>query len=281
MSLALLSEFCRERGATLEPYRDVQNGRQYHAVRGGERVLVTVYSGKKGETVHVDAACTGPLADELRDWLGGAKTPASPWAVWAGSDESGKGDFFGPLCVAAVRVTREQAAALVKAGVRDSKELGNDQALSLDRGIRKALPFAVARLDPEAYNAAYDGNLNRTLGKLHGDALAKVAAGAEALIVDKFGGERYVRGPLKELGVKTKLVMRVRAESDPAVAAASVVARAEFLLGLEALEEKFDMRFPPGASAEVEAAGRRFVKCFGREKLGLVAKLHFRTAARL
>lgn len=281
MGEADLKRICQALGATLEPYRDVQNGRQFHAARGAERVLVAVYSGAKGSKIHVDAGCAGPLADELRDRLAGAKTPASAWAVWAGSDESGKGDFFGPLCVAAVRVTRAQAAALVKAGVRDSKELGNEQALSLDAGIRKALPFAVARLDPEAYNAAYDGNLNRTLGKLHGDALAKVAAGAEALIVDKFGGERYVRGPLKELGVKTKLVMRVRAESDPAVAAASVVARAEFLRGLEALEEKFGLRFPPGASAEVEAAGRAFVRRLGREKLGQVAKLHFRTAGRL
>jgi ribonuclease HIII len=271
---------CRRLGARLQEYRDIDYGRQFFAVRAGERVLVTVYSGRRGAKVHIDANQVGPLAAELRAEFS-PKKPPSMWETWAGSDESGKGDFFGPLCVAAVRVTRELAAGLTRAGVRDSKDLEDERILEMDGAIRRACAVGVASLPPEEYNAAYDGNLNRLLGRLHAEALAKVAEGAEALVVDKFGHERYVREPLRKLGVETKLVMRVRAESDPAVAAASVVARAEFVRALRGLEERFGMPLPPGASVQVEAAARAFARRHDREALARVAKRHFRTWSRV
>lgn len=286
--LDALRAACWRLGARLEDRRAIDYGRQFFAVRGGERVLVTLYSGKRGEKIHIDANQSGPLAAELRAEFGESRSrtrsparPASQWSIWAGSDESGKGDFFGPLCVAAVRVTRELAAGLVRAGVRDSKLLEDARILEMDGAIRRVCPVGIASLPPEQYNAAYDGNLNRLLGRLHADALAQVAGGAEAFVVDKFGAERYVRDPLEKLGISVpKLVLREGAESDPAVAAASVVARAEFVRGLRALEERFGMPLPPGAAARVEAAGRAFVRRHGVDALLCVAKRHFRTWGR-
>lgn len=280
---------CRRLGARLQDYRDINHGRQFFAIRDDERVLVTIYSGKRGDKIHVDANQTGSLAAELRAEFGRppARAPAaaklkkatSKWSVWIGSDEAGKGDFFGPLCVAAVRVTRELAAGLARAGVRDSKLLQDARILEMDGAIRRACAVGVVILFPEEYNASYDGNLNRLLGRLHADAIAQVAEGAEAFVVDKFGAERYVRDPLRQkLGAAAaKLVLRERAESDPAVAAASVIARAEFVRGLRALEERYGMPLPPGAAAHVEAAGRAFVRRHGVDALARVAKRHFRT----
>lgn len=62
-----------------------------------------------------------------------------------------------------------------------------------------------------------------------------------------------------------------------AVAAASIVARAEFLLRLKRLSEEIGTTLPKGASPAVELAGKMLVKKYGQERLGTVAKLHFKT----
>lgn len=276
----MIEDWARTLGATIDQARDIQFGRQYRLSRGDEKAIVNVYRGKAGEKV--DVQMNGPLADALRALAAGRRV--GDWAYWAGSDESGKGDYFGPLAVAGVALTREQAEKLASAGVRDSKTMSDGQALEADKKIRLDCLVRVVTLKPEEYNRAHEelGNVNRILGRAHGRVIAELAAaksGLEAAVVDQFGDESYVADELASKGVTIRLIQRPRAESDLAVAAASVVARAAFLRGLAALEKRHGMPLPKGAGPDVIEAARDFVKRQGRDKLGLVAKLHFQTTA--
>ena len=214
-------------------------------------------------------------------WRGGRTEHEAP-AGTIGTDESGKGDYFGPLVVAGVCVPAGGREALAALGVRDSKTLSDRQAERLARAVREAYPIAVVAIGPERYNALYAkvGNLNRLLAWAHArvieNLLERIPECREA-ISDQFGDARVLERALLERGRRISLTQRPRAESDPVVAAASIVARAEFLRRLDALSARFGMPLPKGAGPPVLAAGRAFVARHGADALGQVAKLHFRT----
>lgn len=196
-----------------------------------------------------------------------------------GVDESGKGDYFGPLVVAAVFVGPEHLAELE--GVRDSKRLTDPRVLRLGPAIRRACPHKVLVVSPERYNALYReiGNLNRLLSWAHARAIEDLVAirPARTAISDRFADPAELERRLRARGVRVTLVSEVRAERDIAVAAASVVARDEFLRRLRALGESFGMELPKGAGPRVPEVARAFVRAHGPDQLGRVAKLHFRT----
>ena len=201
-----------------------------------------------------------------------------------GSDEAGKGDYFGPLVVAAVWVDRWAAETLLEEGVQDSKKLSDAAAGRMAVEIEASCPHSVVSIGPQRYNELHDGmrNVNKILAWAHARAIENVLAkrAAGSVITDKFAPDRVVREALMERGRKARLVQKTRAERELPVAAASILARARFLRDLEALEKKFNLRLPKGAT-HVEEAGRRFVKTHGEEKLRLVAKLHFKTTGRI
>ncbi len=283
----MIEDYLRKVGAKVDSSGPIDYGTQYRVSRGEEQAIVNVYRGKKGLRVVVQK--TTKLAEELRAVFGKKKAEeqAPEWEAWAGSDESGKGDYFGPLVVAAVALTRKGAGELASWGVRDSKTMADEVAGALDRRIRAACPFAVVGWMPEEYNRRYEAarNVNRLLGEAHGEALAGVVGKApwlEAAVTDQFGDESYVEDALRGRGVGIPLVQRPKAdETDLAVAAASVVARAAFVRGLEKLEKAYGMRLPKGAGADVVAAARAFLKRHGRDALAGAAKLHFKTTASL
>lgn len=198
-----------------------------------------------------------------------------------GIDESGKGDYFGPLVIAAVYVdrTRERELALMK--VRDSKRISDGVILELAPDIRQVCPHSVVAIGPEKYNQLYDKikNLNRLLAWGHARALENLLEQVECglAISDQFGDERYVQRALLERGKQIQLIQRTKAEDDLAVAAASILARAEFLTRLARLSSMVGTSLPKGASAAVELAGRMVAKKHGRERLAQVAKMHFKT----
>lgn len=206
----------------------------------------------------------------------------------AGSDESGKGDYFGPLVVAGAVLEARDASAFVSWGVRDSKRLDDEQALVLAERIRRALPrgaWKVLRLAPERYNAMHRDvcSANRVLAWAHARVLDDLAAAnpaCAAAIVDRFAQARVLEAALGEPARRLRIEQVPRGERDPAVAAASVLARAEFLLELRVLSARYDVHLPPGAT-HVEDAARRFVSQFGADELARVAKLHFRTTQRV
>lgn len=200
-----------------------------------------------------------------------------------GVDESGKGDFFGPLVVAACYVGPEHYAELE--GVKDSKKLTDAQALALAEKIKRVCPHSVILMNPVKYNELYAKirNLNHLLAWGHAQAIENVLEKqpADLIISDQFAaGGAVVKSKLKERGRQAQFVSRVRAESDLAVAAASILARAEFLKRLKGLSQEFGIDLPKGAT-NVIGTGKRFVAKYGPENLPKVAKMHFKTSGQV
>jgi ribonuclease HIII len=207
-------------------------------------------------------------------------------ACWVGSDESGKGDYFGPLVVAAVALTQANWRVLEALGVQDSKNLTDRRALDLALQVANAFPNEVIVVMPPRYNQLWSkfGNVNRLLAWAHARAIENVierAPEATAAVADQFGDESLIRNALFARGREVRLVQMHRAERDPAVAAASILARAEFLRRLEWIGRDVGARLPKGASAQVEATGRALVSSHGPEVLERVAKRHFKTTQRV
>lgn len=200
-----------------------------------------------------------------------------------GVDESGKGDYFGPLVIAACYVGPEHLAELE--GVRDSKKLTDNQALNLSNTIRRVCPYAQVVIGPAKYNELYAkiANLNKLLAWGHARAIEDILGKVECdhVISDQFADPAGLKRALMEKGRAVRLESRVRAEADIAVAAASILARAEFLRRLKALGDQWEVTLPKGAGPQVDQAARLFVAQKGRENLGQVAKLHFKTTQKL
>ena len=198
-----------------------------------------------------------------------------------GIDESGKGDYFGPLVIAAVFVDATTQEELTLMALRDSNKISDGRILELAPDIKTICPHSVIAIGPQKYNELYGKirNLNRLLAWGHAKALETLLerVSCERAISDQFGDERLIPNALQEKGRRIVLEQRTKAESDLAVAAASIVARAEFLLRLKRLSDEIGTVLPKGASPAVELAGRMIVKKHGQERLGTVAKLHFKT----
>lgn len=210
-----------------------------------------------------------------------------------GVDESGKGDFFGPLCIAGVYVNETVAKAWQDAGIRDSKNISSDQRISeLAKRIRETpgCVTTVVAVGNEAYNRLYASmrSVNKLLAWGHARVIENLMGQRHRMsplpvraISDQFASSKEtVAAALMSLGRKIELVQRHKAEEDLAVAAASILARAEFVTRLAKLAKQFGMELPKGASAAVDAAAREFVAQQGAANLPKVAKMHFRTAYR-
>jgi ribonuclease HIII len=202
-----------------------------------------------------------------------------------GIDESGKGDYFGPLVIAATYVARAQEELLRGAGVRDSKTLSDKKAAELAGKIRGLCPHSLVVIGPERYNSlqASFKNLNRLLAWGHARALENLLekVSCDRVVADQFGDERFLANALMAKGRSVALVQKPRAEKEVAVAAASIVARAEFLRRLQDLGARYRVSLPKGASDAVIVAGKEIVRRHGEKALGQVAKLHFRTTLRV
>ncbi|MBK8980545.1 MAG: ribonuclease HIII [Planctomycetes bacterium] len=227
----------------------------------------------------LDASAAGAIASD---------DPELPFDVaCAASDEAGKGDYFGPLVVAAVRAEPAQRAALVEVGVADSKTLSDDRARLLAGRIEALLPYEVVALDPPEYNRRHADvrNVNLLLADLHAEALDRLTARCAATdlaIVDRFADEALVRDALARRGRRfARLVQVPRAERHAAVAAASILARVAFLDGLRRCEEDCGSDLHKGAGPPVDVAARRVVAIGGRALLARVAKLHFKNSERV
>lgn len=198
-----------------------------------------------------------------------------------GIDESGKGDYYGPLCVGGVFAGGEQVKKLSKLGVADSKSLTDKKMRLLAKEIKKIVSWHVVRVNPARYNELYAQfrNLNRLLAWGHATVIEKLAkqTGCKKVIVDQFAAEWVVETALKKKGLQIDLTQRTKAESDVVVAAASIVARVAFLEGLERLSKEWEVDLPKGANKKVIEQGRTFVAKHGKEKLPNVAKTHFKT----
>ena len=210
-----------------------------------------------------------------------------------GVDESGKGDFFGPLCVAGVYVNESVVKAWENSGIRDSKDISSDSKIAELTKLIRDTPGCVTSVVPignEAYNRLYRRmkSVNAILAWGHSRAIENLMGQKHRMnpppvraISDQFAADKAtVANALMSLGRDIELVQRHKAEADLAVAAASILARHEFVTRLATLEKQFGMKFPKGASGAVDEAAREFVARHGTEGLANVAKMHFRNAFR-
>jgi ribonuclease HIII len=206
-----------------------------------------------------------------------------PISMIAGSDEAGKGDYFGYIAVACVCCEEN---FLRKIGARDSKTLSEKKIFELEKKIKENCSYSVISISPQKYNELHKDsggkyNLNEILGWMHAKAIKEILdkGGVERILVDKFGKEENVLRNLdKEL--HEKIIFLTEGEKDPAVAAASILARAEFLRKHAALSKKVGMALPLG-STHVKDAGKQLIKKHGRAILREVAKLHFKITTEL
>lgn len=198
-----------------------------------------------------------------------------------GLDEAGKGDFFGPLCIGAVYADAEGIKKLLQIGVKDSKKLSDDTILKIAAKIRAEYVHVSIRLFPLKYNELYARfkNLNRMLAWAHTAALKDLSEKTQCkrAIIDQFAKEGVMEAALRQKHQEVHLEQRVGGESDLVVAAASILARADFVKGIEQLSEEIGHPLPKGASKAVFNAGLSLVRKYGPDILNKVAKVHFKT----
>ena len=206
-----------------------------------------------------------------------------------GIDESGKGDFFGPLVIAGAYVDANIARDFMKAGIQDSKKIGSDARIrSLAQLIRETpgVALSVVEIPPLKYNELYEkiGNLNRLLAWGHARAIENLLdqrPDCPRALSDQFANPALIQRALMAKGRKIQLEQRTKAESDLAVAAASIIARERFISWLERNGRKQGVTLHRGVSAQVKSAARELVAKHGPGILREVAKTHFKTAQEL
>ncbi len=294
-----LEKLLRDQGATVSSSRPIDHGTQYKVSRGSDTVTLNVYH-RSGKVSTGGRASS--LLEVLEAWRvaragGRGEAATSPPGASAsrggapdgtprvGTDEAGKGDYFGPLVVAGVRVLGEEAArGLREAGARDSKTLSGMGARAMALRVFDAVceeNTRVVTLGPREYEArrAAAGNINKLLGEINVQILGELEDEVEVFVVDEFAkaARSYIQ-PRVPKGVQ--LVVRPRAEDDAAVAAASILARSRYLEEMDRLSGTVGFELPRGATHVIGAA-RRVVRERGEEALKDIAKVHFGTTEKV
>lgn len=270
--------------------KKINYGYQYTVKFAEAKLTLNIYNGKKG--LNIVYSGDSALAERAAALLEGRKAQAAAPAtfmtdgLWAGSDESGKGDFFGSLVVAAVVVDNTTADRLRAAGVKDCKLLTDKKILELEAIIKASVvDYSVLELKPRVYNLRYEqvaaqgGKLNQLLGYGHVAALSRVLEKHEdchSALIDQFTTSMVNIRALKQRFPQCDVRQQPKAESNLAVAAASVLARAQFLHTMAALAAEAGVQeLPKGGGAQATACARELAAKYGKEALRNYVKLHF------
>lgn len=263
-------------------------------IKGNDgNIKLLVYFSKKGNKIVLQGNKELQLYQKVyilifgERFFGNDKITLTEPEIYIGTDESGKGDYFGPLVIAAVFTDPSILKKLKEIGVRDSKELTDESISIIAAKIKKmdGCVFDVIVISPEKYNILYGkmGNLNKLLGWAHAKAIENVLnvkISPEA-ISDKFGNEKYIHSSLQEKGKEIKLHQVTKAEKFTAVAAASILARDSFIKWFYRVKKQMNIQLPKGASQKVEEKAKYIKNQLGNEVLGKLVKLHFKTTKKL
>ena len=202
-----------------------------------------------------------------------------------GIDESGKGDFFGPLVIAGAYTDKNLARSLIDAGINDSKKISDSKIKKLSKIIKESsgIEYEIILISPEKYNELYSkiGNLNNLLAWGHAkciENLCQKKPECQRALSDQFAKSSVLESSLGNKGKKILLEQKTKAEEDVAVAAASVLARNHFVDWMDKNSNKLGIELPKGASSRVIDAGDQLVKSHGKGILSKIAKTHFKTA---
>ena len=202
-----------------------------------------------------------------------------------GTDESGKGDYFGPLVVAGFFLPEGQEQVMQELGVRDSKKISDNRIREISELLKSGYKYSLVVIGPKKYNELYVKlrNLNKLLAWAHARVIENILeeVPCTTAVTDQFGDKMFVINSLMKRGRGIELIQRPKAEEDPAVAAASILARAEFLRRMYFLSQEIGVELPKGASSLVEEVGLNLVKKHGEGILDEVAKKHFKITNRI
>ncbi len=260
-------------------------------------VKVQVYFGKKGVKTILQGNKETELYKMLNELIIGENNffedvvQENIPQKYIGSDESGKGDFFGPLVTAAFFVNEEISNELIKLNVRDSKTLSDNQINEIADKIKENFPenFSIFVLLPEKYNQLYDKlgrNLNKLLAYSHSQAIKPLLKKFDVsfVVIDKFSN-RQLELEAEEKFKNVTFYKETKAEKYPGVAAASILARAEVNRWFDEINFKLKKRdgitLPKGASNEVDKIGKIIIEKYGTERLHRIMKLHFKNFSKI
>ena len=258
-----------------------------------DRISLHVFFGKKGNKIVLQGNKELKLFKKAYDLIFGEslipddKPEQEPAYPYVGTDESGKGDYFGPLVIAGVYLTPQAGKLLKTLGIRDSKELSDYQIKQLATEIKKMneIIFDVVLISPEKYNRLYAkmGNLNRLMGWAHARVIENLLGKCDAgeVISDKFGNEKIILDALQQRGRSINLEQVTKAEKFIAVAAASILARDAMVKWFNTHSKKYKLKIPKGSSLEVESTAKNILKKYGEEELNRLVKLHFKTSNKI
>jgi ribonuclease HIII len=260
--------------------------------KGNDTVKLQVYFGKKGIKTLIQGNKDSSLFKEVDKIIYGSTlftndNEITEPSAYIGIDESGKGDYFGPLVIAAVYVDAATKNKLKEIKIRDSKEVSDSEIYVLSSQIKKIVEenYSIILISPEKYNQLYEKfkNLNLLLAWGHAKALENVLdkINCTEAISDKFGNEQKLTNSLQTKGKKVNLIQTPKAERFTAVAAASILAREKFLNWLTGTSKKLEIKLPKGASSKAEETADIIIKKFGKDFLDKTAKLHFKNTARI
>lgn len=230
---------------------------------------------------NVNLNCNSVSNNEKNKKTSDKTTSNHNYSAYIGVDESGKGDFFGPLVIAGVCVNEDNKQLFIDMGIKDSKKINDKTIKKMSLEIQKRSVWSTVIITPTKYNELYSKfkNLNKLLAWGHARVIENILNKypCEYALSDKFADESLIKNALMKNGKNIILEQRIKAESDIAVACASVLARNAFVEKIESLSSYYGINFPKGASKLTIEAGREFIKKYSKDELKNVAKIHFKT----
>lgn len=258
-----------------------------------EKVQLKNYFGKKGTTLVLEGNKYLQLYKEINDLIYSPtffienKISFSEPENYIGIDESGKGDYFGPLVIAGVFVDKDTQIKLRKLNVRDSKIIDDQQIIILSKKIKEIIKnnYEIVQINPFDYNRLYDefSNLNKLLAYGHTKVLENLLKkkSCENVIIDKFTNENLILSLIKEKEIKINTIQETEAEKYVGVAAASILAREKLIFWFNEKSNELGVKLTKGASNLVDENAKFILQKFGIEKLNSLVKLHFKNTKKI
>lgn len=294
----ILKKKFEDTGLVVGNVKEINCGLQFAVDFMGSKAYIRIYESKKGTHPDFSQVRDEKILKAIMECIGESTKErvskntnfdlkhedADPEEL-IGTDESGKGDYFGPLVIAGVFGDNAISMKLKDMGVDDSKKLSDSRIGLLAPEIKRMCPFSIITIGNEKYNELYIKikNLNKMLAWGHARAIENVLGKTECKYVlsDQFGDPSLIEEALLDKGKNIILKQRPRAEENVIVAAASILARHEYVLRMSELEQRYEMHFPKGSPKGVIDTAKSFLNKYGRAELTKVAKLHFKTTESL
>lgn len=255
-----------------------------------EKVKYLVYFGKKGIKKVIQGNSESALNKKLNlilfetDLFANIGTQETEFDEYIGTDESGKGDYFGPLVTASVYTNKNISAELIKTGVKDSKLLSDNDIKKIEPVIKKIVSgkFDVVIINPEKYNLLYEKfqNLNKLLAWAHGKAIENLVVNVNCnnVISDKFGNELLINSELSKKNIEVSIFQTTKGERFTGVAAASILARAKVIDWFDQKSREFGYEIPKGAGEQVNFIADKILQKTNKEYLLKMIKFHFKNS---